>query len=379
MNEPDDGGRAAMRAFGVAAVALAGLLFSLTPAATWLDDSLLDREWRLLRQFAPHGAPDDIIVVGIDPASVGSIAEPPPMWHEPLGAALAKIASGKPRAIGLDFPLPERSYESIRVGLDRALFLGLAAAAENGPFVAVLNIDARTRSARRIHTPFLAVLGDTRLSIGLLARDGDGVTRRFSLLVPTEDGGFPTLAGRLCHALSQRCSDGLIDYSLGAQFRYIPFRNVLEMRDPALLARAFRDRIVLIGETQPYTDRIEVPFNMAGWEPPARDSPAIVVHAQALRTAMLGAAPDEASRPLVVLILSIAALLLLVRDWRLSFLCGVMAAVAAFAAALVSLHGGLYVPVASVLFTLALAWLARVALAWRRRRRADVRNIPHSR
>jgi len=64
MNEPDDGGRAAMRAFGVAAVALAGLLFSLTPAATSLDDALLDREWRLLRQFAPRAAPDDIIVVG---------------------------------------------------------------------------------------------------------------------------------------------------------------------------------------------------------------------------------------------------------------------------------------------------------------------------
>ena len=379
MNEPDDGGRAAMRAFGVAAVALAGLLFSLTPAATSLDDALLDREWRLLRQFAPHAAPDDIVVVGIDPASVGSIAEPPPMWHEPLGAALTRIASAKPRAIGLDFPLPERSYESVRTGLDRALFVGLAAAAENGPFVAVLNIDARTRSARRIHTPFLAVLGDTRLAIGLLARDADGVTRRFSLLIPTEDGGFPTLAGRMCHALSQRCTDGLIDYSLGPQFRYIPFRTVLEMKDAAVLARAFRDRIVLIGETQPYTDRVDVPFNMAGWEPPARDSPAIVVHAQSLRTAMLGAAPDEASRPLVVVILSVAALLTLLRDWRLSFLCALIAAAASFTGALVSLHGGLYVPVAPVLFTLALAWGVRAGLTWRERRAGAVRNIPHSR
>lgn len=378
MNEPDDGGRAAMRAFGVAAVALAGLIFSLTPAATSLDDALLDREWRLLRQFAPRASPDDIVVVGVDPASVSAITEPPQMWHEPLGLALARIASAKPRAIGLDFPLPERSYDSIREGLDRALFVGLAAAAENGPFVAVLNIDARTRSARRIHTPFLAVLGDKRLAVGLLARDADGVTRRFSLMIPTEDGGFPTLAGRICNALSQRCSDGLIDYSLGPPFRYIPFRTVLDMRDPQVLARAFRDRIVLIGETQPYTDRIDVPFNMAGWEPPARDSPAIVVHALALRTAMLGAAPDEASRPLVVMLLSLAALLLLLRDWRLAFLCGLMGGAAAFAGAIVSLHGGLYVPVASVLFTLALAWAVRAALVWRDRRRA-VPNIPHSR
>lgn len=379
MNETDDGGRAPLRAFGVAAVALAGLLFSLTPAAPWLDDALLDREWRLLRQFAPRAAPDDIVVVGVDPATVGAITEPPGLWHEPLGLVLARIAAAKPRAIGLDFPLPERSYDSIHAGLDRALFAGLAAAADNGPFVAVLNIDARTRSARRIHTPFLALLGDSRLAIGLLSRDADGVTRRFSLLIPTEDGGFPSLAGRMCHALSQRCSDGLIDYALGPPFHYVPFRTVLEMRDPALAARAFRDRIVLIGETQPYTDRVEVPVNLASWEPPARDSPAIVVHAQALRTALAGTAPDEASRPLGVLLLSLAALLVLVRDWRLTLATGLIAAIAAFVAALVSLRGGLHLPAAPVLVTLALACAARAALAWRARRTARMPNIPHSR
>ena len=57
MNEPDDGGRAAMRAFAVAAIALAGFLFSLTPVAPHLDDALLDREWRLLRKFDPRPRP----------------------------------------------------------------------------------------------------------------------------------------------------------------------------------------------------------------------------------------------------------------------------------------------------------------------------------
>ena len=133
---------------------------------------------------------------------MSAIPEPPGLWHAPLGLALARIAAAKPRAIGLDYPLPERSFDAIRPGLDRALIVGLAAAAQNGPFVAVLTIDARTRSAKRIHTPFLALLGDSRLGIGLVARDADGVTRRFSLLIPTEDGGFPTFAGRLCRALS---------------------------------------------------------------------------------------------------------------------------------------------------------------------------------
>ena len=378
MIEPDDGGRAALRAFAVAALALAGFVFSITPLAGALDDRLLDREWALLRGYAPKPAPDDIIVVGIDPATVEALAAPPGLWHEPLGLALARIAAAKPRAIGLDYPLPERSFEAIRPGLDRVLFLGLAAAASNGPFVAALNIDARTRSARRIHTPFLALLGDTRLGIGLLARDDDGVTRRFSLVLPTEDGGFPTFVGRLCRALSRECNDGLIDYALGAPLRYVSLKSVLETQDVAILDRLFRDRIVLVGEAMPYADRVAVPVNLAGWEQSARDSPAIVVHGLSLRTA-LASAPREASRPLSVLLLSLAALLFLIRDWRIALAVTALAALAVVAGATAALRGGLFVSVAPVLATLAAAWLARAAVAYRARRLTPgARNIRHS-
>jgi CHASE2 domain-containing sensor protein len=379
MDDSDDGGRAALRAIAIAAIALAGLAFSFVPVAHSLDDSLLDREWRLLRKFDPLPAPDDIIIVGIDPATVSAIPEPPGLWHEALGRALTRIASTRPRAIGLDFALPERSYDSIRPGLDRALFSGLATAVEAGPFVAVLNMDARTRSARRIHTPFLALLGESRLGIGLAARDDDGVARRFSLAVPTEDGGFPTLAGRMCRALSRECTEGLINYALGPQLRYVPLKNVLEMQDLALLQRLFRDRIVLIGETQPFSDRVAVPVNVAGWEPAAPDSPGVVVHAQTLRTALLGAAPREASRPLTVLLLSAAAFLFLIRDWRMALATAVLAAVCAFAGALFALRSGLYLPITAALATLLLAFGARAVESARARRRAPpAPNIQHS-
>ena len=378
MIEPDDGGRAALRVFAVAALAMAGFVFSITPLAGAFDDKLLDREWSVLRRFAVKPAPDDIIVVGIDPATVEAIAAPPGLWHEPLGLALARIAAARPRAMGLDYPLPERSFEAIRPGLDRALVAGLAAAARNGPFVAALNIDARTRSARRIHTPFLALLGDARLGIGLLARDDDGVTRRFSLVLPTEDGGFPTFAGRLCRALSKECGDGLIDYSLGAPVRYVSMKSVLEVQDPSVLERLFRDRIVLVGEAMPYADRVAVPVNLAAWEGAARDSPAIVVHAQSLRTA-LASAPQEAARPLSVLLLPLAALLFLIRDWRIALAALVLAAVVTLAGALGALRAGLFVAVAPVLATLFMAWLARAAAAYRSRRRtAEAPNIRHS-
>ncbi len=377
MVEPVEGGRATLHVIAITAIALAGFLFSLTPAAVWTDNRLLDVEWRALREIGPRLAPNDVIIVGIDSATVNAIPAPPELWHEPLGRALARIAAAKPRAIGLDYPLPERSYDSIHPGLDRILFAGIAAAVENGPFVVALNIDSRTRTARNIHAPFLALLGDSRLGIGLTARDSDGVTRRFSLLIPTEDGGFPTLAGRMCRALSTQCSDGLIDYSLGMPLRYVSLYDVLTLSDPAMMSQLFRNRIVLIGEIQPYVDRIAVPLNMASWEGPGRDSPGVVVHAQTLRTAIGGDAPQEAIRPVTVILVLVAALPILIRKWRWALAVSVLGIVVACAGALFSLRSGLFVPISAVLLTLVLAGLGRTVLALRTTP-AVPSNIQHS-
>jgi adenylate cyclase len=276
--------------------------------------------------------------------------------------ALVRIASARPRAIGLDVPLPDRSFDNVRQGLDRALLVGLAAARQNGPFVVALSIDARTRAARPIHAPFLAVLEEERLGIGLFARDADGVTRRFSLAIPTEDGSFPTLAGRLCRSLSRQCEDGLIHFALGRPYRYVPLQQLLQTRDTDVLARLFRDRIVLIGEAQRFSGRVAAPANFAGWEKPGRDTPGIVLHAQSLRTAMLQAAPREASRPLIVLLVALGALVALMRDWRLAAVSAILAAAAFFVAAVLALRGGVFVPVGGALVAVA---LALAACAWR--------------
>ncbi|HUQ28822.1 MAG TPA: CHASE2 domain-containing protein [Usitatibacter sp.] len=380
MGETDDGGRAVLRAVAVAAAALAGFLFSLTPVAAWLDAAILDSSWRVLRNAEPRHAADEVIIVGIDPATVSAIPEPPALWHESLARALTRIAAARPRAIGLDFALPEKSYDSIRPGLDRALFTGLATAIESAPFVTVLAIDARTRGAKRIHVPFLALLGESRLGIGLLSRDADNVTRRFSLAIPTEDGAFPTLEGRLCRALKRDCNDGLVNYAIGAPLTYVPLKTVLQMEDRVALERLFRGRIVLIGETQPYSDRVPVPVNLAGWEPPARDSPAIVVHAQALRTALASAAPAEASRPLMMLVITVAALLVLVRDWRHSLAWAVLATAIMLALEVFALRGALYIPPSAVLFTVWIAVSFRCVSSLRARRQVQrpASNFPHT-
>lgn len=354
-------GAAATRVFAVVAIAMAGLLFALTPASDRIEGWLLDLQWSALRRYDLRPAPDDIVIVGIDDASVERIREPRGLWHEPLGAALARIAAARPRAIGLDLVLPDRSQDAVRPGVDRALLLGLAAARRNGPFVATLSIDSRTRSARPIHAPFLAVLEEPQLGIGLLGRDADGVVRRFSILVPTEDGGFPTLAGRLCRALSRQCGEGFIHFALGGPLRQVPLHQVLDTTDTGALERAFRDRIVLIGETAAFTGRIEVPVNYAGWERAPRDSPSVVVHAQALRTALAGTAPVEASRPLLLILVAVAALVYLARDWRLALVTGALAIAFMLLAATLMLRGGLVLPLGAAFATVVLACVAGAA------------------
>jgi CHASE2 domain-containing sensor protein len=367
MSEPDDGSRAVLRAVAVAAVALAGFLFSLTPPATFVDAALLDASWRALRLLDVRPAPDEMIIVGIDPATVSAIAEPPPLWHAALGRALARIAAAQPRAIALDFPLPERSYDHIRAGLDRALFAGLAAAVESTKFVTVLNIDARTRGAKRIHTPFLALLGESRLGLGILARDADGAVRRFSLAVPTQDGAFPTLEGRLCRALARQCTDGLVNYALGAPLAYVPLKRLLDNPDAVADARLFRGRIVFIGEVQPFSDRVAVPVNVAGWENEPRESPAIVVHAQSLRTALAQAAPRDASRPLLMVLLTAAALLVLVRDARYATAWALLGTALLLVANVAVLRAGVALAPAAVIFALWTAVAFCAAARWRQR------------
>ncbi len=358
-----------MRGFAIAALALAGLLFAWTPLAERADLALLDAQFSFLRNFNPRASPDDIIVVGIDEATFRAIPEPLGMWHASLGKVLTKVASAKPKAIGIDLVLPDRSWDDIRPGLDRALMVGLVAARDSAPLVTSLSIDPRTRSAKTIFAPFVAVLREERLGIGMFARDADGVVRRFSLAIPTQDGAFPTFAGRICRALSKNCRDGLVDYAYGPAFRYVPFHEILETQDATYLARLFGDRIVLIGETQRFADRIAVPVNLAGWEAGGRDSPGVVAHAAALRSALHGKPPTEAAKPVTLLLVTVVALLALMRDWRLSLITGILAVGALLALATYALHSGLAIEIAPALFTLVVAWMSRTAFeAWKERR-----------
>jgi len=164
-----------------------------------------------------------------------------------------------------------------------------------------------------------------------------------------------------------------------ALLAYVALKSVLEAQDQAARDRWFRGRIVLVGEVQPYSDRVPVPVNLAGWETGTRESPAIVVHAQALRTALARSAPADASRAVILLLITAAAFLVLVKDWRIAAAWGVLGTVMVFAGVFFALRGGLFIGPSAVVFAVWAAVLFRGVGAWRARRNVHPApsNFPH--
>ncbi|HXW65585.1 MAG TPA: CHASE2 domain-containing protein, partial [Burkholderiaceae bacterium] len=88
---------------GVALASLAGHTLGIWERA---DELLFDAQARMVRawresQAALPGRPQ-VVIVGVDDASLAAVGVPMAMLHGPLGTALQAIAAGDPLAIGLD-------------------------------------------------------------------------------------------------------------------------------------------------------------------------------------------------------------------------------------------------------------------------------------
>src|SRR6185295_13931735 len=99
------------------------------------------------------------------------------------------------------------------------------------------------------------------------------------------------LAGVMAKRLGvERAWRGWIDYRIGEQLQYLPFREVLrwaEREDPRLQS-TLGGRPVLLGFILPFEDRKTVPVDLARWEPGNRSVPGVLVHAQILSSMLNG-------------------------------------------------------------------------------------------
>jgi len=326
------GGRTRGLAAALVGIALAGSA-SQTTFLERLDELSFDAQVgivRAMRDPAAGGASaQEVVVVGVDEASLAAFGVPLAMLHAPLGQALEAIAAARPMAIGLDMALPEQSFDHLRPGLERDLMGGLLAARHAADLVLALDVDAAGRL--RIPSPaLLAAAGGTQaFGLPLFPVDCDGVVRRFDpdpVGMPARDrrscvagedpdaapsapatvrarqlpqglaehapSALPTFAARLARRFGREpelSRPGWIDFTRGSAFSYVPLLDVVgwyEGGDSTRLREHFGGRVVLLGSVLPFLDRLRLPVSLVGWEYPATPPPGVILNAQVLRNAL---------------------------------------------------------------------------------------------
>ena len=160
---------------------------SLTPWLRPLDLTLLDVQFKALRTHALRPAANDVVIVGFDEDTTRVLREPFTLWHPHFGKFLQAAAGAGAAAIGLDVVLPDRSYESIAPGYDRALLTGILIARRAAPIVLAQTVDPAGKT-RPIYPAFAAAAGADALGYALLPVDADGAVRRFDEHLEVGDG-----------------------------------------------------------------------------------------------------------------------------------------------------------------------------------------------
>lgn len=355
-----------LRRAGLLALAPLALLLPLLSPVQRLDLALLDLETRLLRAVAPRPAPAlDPVLIGIDEATYRALPEPFALWHGHLGRLLEGLAEAGSGPVGLDIVFPDRSFDGFLPGQDRLLLRGLLAQRRAGGVVLGITVDERG-TPRPIHPPFLSAAGPEGRAFVLWRLDEDRVVRRVQ---PHLEAGRPdtrVLVAALLQAMGRTPQAGLIDYTVGPAWTYLPLHTVLDRLDAGdtdWLRAQVAGRPVLVGTVLPFEDRRLQPVALAAWEPHVRDVPGVLIHAQALRAQLAGRVPQEAPAavPLVLSLLLLGLWYAARRPWTGAAAFAVTAS-AVLAAATAGLAAGFAVPVAAPLLAAGLAVAGRATL-----------------
>lgn len=251
-----------------------------------LERASFDQQMQFLRNHFPREARIDPVLIGMDEESEEVFPEPLALWHRYYALTLDALTVAKPRAVGVDVLLPDRSFEQFVPGLDLPLARSLAQLVSATELVLVNTRDSK-REWVPLHAPFRRFVdAEKNFGIDQVLRDPDTVARQFD----EERVGDATFAGQLARRVGATVGKGFIDFSIGGAMQYVPMQTVVALQkagDSTKLAALFSGKIVLIGSMQRDRDRWRLPVRLA----PARVSgdddllaqPGVVIHAQVLR------------------------------------------------------------------------------------------------
>lgn len=268
------------------------------------DRYAFDAQMRRLREYFPQPVENDVVLIGTDGDTEKAFPEPIALWHRYLAKTYRALALAKPRVVGVDIGLPERTFDWLVPGIDRSMMIGLVALKHEAPLVIVQHVDDRQELVL-VQENYRGIIGIDNLGIDRQLKDPDGVSRRFSEDLRDAATGetIPTLPGQMLRRLGRPVHEGFIDYSVGvAPMRYVPMHDVvawLDAGDVGRIKAAFSGRVVLIGSMTGDRDRWVLPVRLlelpedtmleekrrATTGPAlALSQPGVMIHAQVLRS-----------------------------------------------------------------------------------------------
>lgn len=348
-----------VRHWGWLLVAVLGIAVSELGLLALQDVQLLDQQFQFLRDHRSRPVERDVVLVGMDDATTTAFPEPMSLWHRHIGDFLKAMAQLQPGVVGFDLIFPERSYDAVLPGADRALLEGLVAMrSAKVPVVLGLTVDPEGNT-RRIFPPFLSVAGRDSTGYVFIANDpkvsADQVARYFDERLGSDGSWRPTLAGQMARRMKREPTAGYIDFSRGAPIEYVRFHEVVvayrEGRIESLRER-FAGRPVLVGGVYRFDDRHFLPVNLASWESATDNNnytPGVFLHLQAVRSFLTGGTVERPSRLLLYLMIFAAAML-----WRVNPSAGRMLVLTGatlgvlLTASLLTLQAGMLLPTATL-------------------------------
>lgn len=342
-----------------------------------LDLQWLDTGFALVRHLRPPEPASDIVIVGFDAASLEHFDKPFALIHEEIALILDALRLAPARGVAVDMVFTRQDYSRLMPGSTTRLANAIQELRSTVPLVigALTPIDKMTLRAERIYAAMAGVDGTASMQV---TADLDGALRRLDDQPGAQMGG--QLAASLVRKLGQPTANGMVDFSIGAPFSYIPAELVVRLAqgaDRAALARMFHGRIVLVGSILSDQDRQRIPARLAAWEP-AKAVSGVVFQAQAVRSLMQRRMIENhpwlghglALMSIITLWLSRNRLL------AVNFL-GLVAGLACLALSVVTLANGHHVTVISPMLAIiiGLACINGRALAFNQKERRRVQGI----
>ena len=372
-----------------ALVAALGLMPNLREAPlTEAERAAFDLQMRSLRAIHPRALEDDVVLVGIVEETEARFQEPVALWHRHFARLLHALARARPRAVGVDVVLPERSFDKIVPGLDLAMMRALLDLKNATVLVYAQTVDSRGRIVD-LQPNYRGIVAPANLGIDQQLRDPDSVSRYFGVLADRNGQEVPSLVSQMLRGMGRNPGHGFIDYSVGAPLEHIPMHEIQDWDDERL-RRTFGGRVVMVGTLLGGTDRWRLPVKLLARDPGRRSAerdepsdqleynqPGVLVHLQALRSELGPGLLQPLSQWARWLLCAASALAVLVHARPAIIMLGAaLAPIVAFSAGLASIVTlQMLLPVASMVLCF---WIALVVRGGIRRDRGDRRAHAHA-